>query len=310
MKHSLITALFLACIVGSGFAQDLDWYYAQLSALETQLTGLQTQYNREKQTNDQRLMRIQQAKAKNDTQAAENELKDAYISAERLEQLNAKINAKQHELDKMCAEWSKVYGPTVDQLLADAEKNSNSKKRGEIGARLQKYQTLNSRLCVKTPNPISGEWRSLRIEPYDGPQEINQKVQLLKEISREMSIGISRLEQQYQQASREKLMRERAQEFVDEGTLFEGGVAIRSHAKGGSSVETDGSNTPLISGPDTKNPEPDEVSTGVIPMGAPWDLPATEEGYKKQRSELLKQQEELRNKITEFEEKEKALLKP
>jgi hypothetical protein len=172
---------------------------------------------------------------------------------------------------------------------------------------------LNSRLCVKSPNPISGEWRSLRIEPYDGPQEINQKVQLLKEISREMSISISRLEQQYQQASREKLMRERAQEFVDEGTLFEGGVAIRSHAKGGSSVEIVGSNTPLVSQPDAKSSgaQPDEVSTGVIPMGTSWtDLPATEEGYKKQRSELLKQQEELRNKITEFEQKEQALLKP
>jgi hypothetical protein len=140
MKLTVITTLFLACIVASALAQDLDWYFGQLSALETQFTGLQTQYNREKQTNDQRLTRIEYAKANNDTQVAENELRDAYISAERLEQLNGKINSKQHELDEMCAEWSKVYGPTVDQLIAEAENTSNSKKRGEIGARLQKYQ--------------------------------------------------------------------------------------------------------------------------------------------------------------------------
>jgi hypothetical protein len=305
MKRILI---FLILLSFPAFAQDIDTQFNKMSVVEKQISGLQSQYNHEKQNNDQRLMRIQQSKSKGNTQDAERELQNAYVAAERLGQLNGMINGKQRELDALCEEWMKLYGPSIDGLLTEAENNKNAKKRAEIGARLQKYQSLNSRLCVKAADAIPTEWRSLQIEPYDGPQEINQKVQLLKDISREMSIGLARLEQQFQQASKERQTRERAQEFVDEGTLFDGGITVRSTNKGG----IDTSQVPLAEGPDRNNPEPGEVTpTGVVSVGSSWnELSFTEAGFKKQRAELLKQQEELRNKIKEFEKKEKALLKP
>jgi hypothetical protein len=305
MKHIFI---FLTLISFPAFAQDIDTQFNKMLGVEKQIADFQAQYNREKQNNDQRLMRIQQAKSNGNTQAAALELQNAYVAAERLGQLNGMINDKERELDSLCSEWAKLYGPSIDALLTEAENNKNAKKRGEIGARLQKYQSLNTRLCIKAADAIPTEWRSLQIERYDGPQEINQKVQLLKDISREMSIGLTRLEQQFQQASKERSTRERAQEFVDEGTLFDGGITVRSSSKGG----IDTNQVPLAEGPDRNSPEPGEVTpTGVVSVGSSWnDLPSTEADFKKQRAELVRQQEELRNKIKEFEEKEKALLKP
>ncbi len=308
MKRSFFAALLLTYFISPVFAQDFETQYKQLSGLEKQIKELKAEYNSEKQNNDLRLTRIQQAKSKGNSQAAESELKDAYVAAERLNQLNGKVNQKQQEIDALCSTWGKLYGPSVDTLLAEAEKNSDSKKRAEIGARLQKYQSLNSRLCLKTLNSFSTEWKALQIEPYDGPQEIMLKVQLLKDIEREMAIGITRFEEQYRQITRERLTRERAQEFVDEGTLFDGGITVRSQPKGG--IDAEGY-VPLSGAQDRASPGPEAAPSEVMSVGSSWnDVPTTEEDYKKQRSDLTKQQEELRNKIKQFEEQEKALLKP
>jgi hypothetical protein len=310
MKRIFFAALLLTYFISPGFTQDFESHYKQLLSLEKQVSELQAEYNREKQSNNQRLVRIQQAKSKGNTQAAESELRDAYVSAERLGELNGKINEKRRALDALCTSWGKLYGPNVDALLAEAEKTTNSKRRAEIGTQLQKYQSINSRLCLKSFNTFSTEWKTLQIEPYDGPQEIKQKVQLLKDISREMSIGIARFEEQYQQASRERLTRERAQEFVDEGTLFDGGITVRSQPKGEGGVDTAGY-VPFSGEVDRNKGETEAAPTDVMSVGSSWnDIPATEADYKKQRSDLTKQQEELQQKIKEFEEKEKALLKP
>jgi hypothetical protein len=207
-------------------------------------------------------------------------------------------------------------------LLANAEKEKNRKKKAEIGSKLQKYQSLNSQLCVQMASIGSAEWKSLQVQPYDGPHEINQKVQLLKDISREISIQVTRLDEQYKQSSRERRTRDRAQEFIEEGTLFEGGVNVRTRATG-SGVTTSSDGGPVISGPGIVDPGTNsEKSSGdAATTGAPdsstsneWhhssDFPKNEKDYKKQRSELIQQQQELRKKIQDFEAKQQALIQP
>lgn len=314
-----ILALFLL-VTAIAAAEDLDSLYQRIALLEKQMIDLRNEYAGEKQNNDRRLVRIQEAKEEGNNEAAERELKEGYASAERLSKLNTAVNAKQQELENFCKEWRPMYGSEVDALLEKAEKEKNAKKRAETGAKLQKYQSLNSRLCVQAPNMLSAEWKNLRVESYDGPQEINQKVQLLKDISREMSIQLTRLDEQYKQAARERLTRDRAQEFIEEGTLFDGSVNVRARNHPGAIV-TEGEPTNNPTPTDTRNPpektdsgESTTAGTSDSSVSTEWyrssDSLKTETGYKKQRSELVQQQEEIRKKIQEFEAKVSALIKP
>jgi hypothetical protein len=317
-----IVFLLFAASVFAGAVEDLDTLYQRMTMLQKQIVDLQNQYKTEKQNNDQRVVRIQDAKSKGNNYAADLELQEGYESAERLNGLNALVNDKQQEIEKFCGEWRLLYGPGIDELLANAEKEKNGKKKAEIGSKLQKYQSLNSQLCVQMASIGSTEWKSLQIESYDGPQEINLKVQLLKDISREISIQLTRLDEQYKQSARERRTRDRAQEFVEEGTLFEGGVNVRTRATG-SGVTTTNDGGPTINGPFVDTPStPEKESSGdAATTGAPdpsssteWhrpsDSPKSEKDYRKQRVELVQQQEELRKKIQDFEVKQRALIQP
>jgi hypothetical protein len=325
MSTALIIFLMLiATIVFAAAPEDIETLYQRMALLEKQVLDLRNQYNLEKQNNDRRLVRIQEAKSKGNTEIADRELKEGYASAERLNKLNVLLNEKQQQIENVCKNWRLSYGPAVDALLENAEKEKNAKKKAEIGSKLQNYQSLNSQLCVQTANIGSTEWKNLHVEAYDGPQEINQKVQLLKDISREISIQLTRLDEQHKQLARERRTRDRAQEFIEEGTLFEGGVNVRTRATSG--ITTSGDGGPTISGPGPVenpgvSPPPENNSGDAATTGAPdasssteWhrssDFPKTESGYKKQRSELIQQQEEIHRKIQEFEEKQQALIKP
>jgi hypothetical protein len=318
-SRSLILMLLIATPVFAGAIEDFESLYQRMTSLNKQIAELRNEYNAEKQNNDQRLVRIQDAKSKGNIQAADSELQEGYASAERLSALNSMVNDKQQQIEKFCQDWRLLYGPAVDALLENAEKEKNAKKKAEIGSKLQKYQALNSQLCVQAANIGSTEWKSLQIESYDGPQEINQKVQLLKDISREISIQLTRLEEQHKQSARERRTRDRAQEFIEEGTLFEGGVNVRTRSTG--AITTVGE--PTIDGPVVVDSgQPDKTNSGdASTAGAPdsssstvwhrsYDSPKSEKEYKKQRSELVQQQEELRKKIQEFEEKQRALIQP
>jgi hypothetical protein len=318
-----IVFLLIAASLFAGGVEDLETLYQRMALLQKQIVDLKHQYNTEKQNNDQRLVRIQDAKSKGNNYAADLELQEGYESAERLSGLNALVNDKHQQIEKDCGEWRSLYGPGVDELLANAEKEKNGKRKAEIGSKLQKYQSLNSQLCVQMASIGSTEWKSLQIQSYDGPQEINQKVQLLKDISREISIQLTRLDELYKQSARERRTRDRAQEFIEEGTLFEGGVNVRTRATG-SGVTSSSDGGPIINGPgivDTpstpeKGTSGDAATTGALDPSSSAELqrssdfPKSEKDYKKQRTELIQQQEELRKKIQDFEGKQHALIQP
>lgn len=321
----LLTILFVlvTTVVFAAAMEDLEPLYQKMVLLQKQIVDLQSQYKNEKENNDRRLVRIQEARTKGNSYAVDAEMQEGYESAERLSGLNALVNDKHQQIEKLCGEWRLLYGRGVDVLLSNAEKEKNGKKRAEIGSKLQKYQSLNSQLCVPAANIGSTEWKTLQVEAYDGPQEINQKVQLLKDISREISIQLTRLDEHHKQSARERRTRDRAQEFIEEGTLFEGGVNVRTRATG-SGVTTSSDGGPTVNGPgivDTpgtseKDPSGDAATTGALDSSSSteWhrtsDFPKTEKEYKKQRAELVQQQEELHKKIQDFEAKQQALVQP
>jgi hypothetical protein len=321
-----IAFVLITTVVFGATVEDLESLYLRMTMLQKKIAELQNQYDSEKQDNDRRLVRIQDAKSKGNTELANSELQDGYVSAEQLGNLNVLINAKKQQIETYCNDWRLLYGPAVDSLLENAKKERNAKKKAEIGSKLQKYQSLNSELCVQTAIIGSAEWKSLQVQPYDGPQEINQKVQLLKDISREISIQLTRLDEQHKQSARERQTRDRAQEFIEEGTLFEGGVNVRTRATGsGVTTSSDGGhsvNGPgIVDAPGSPGAPEKDSSGDAATTGAPdssssteWhrtsDFPKTEKDYKRQRAELVQQQEELRKKIQDFEAKQQALIQP
>ena len=221
-------------------------------------------------------------------------MKKAYASAEKLNLLNATLNELQEQQAILCEQWRVLYGAMVDKLLSDATREKNPKKKGELGKRLQTLQKQNLELCPdQRKSIVSQEWRSIRIESYDGPQEIQQKIQLLKDISREINIHLAQLDQQMQNFQKEKKTKERAEEFIQESTLFTDNVAIR---RTGRTVETTGPG-PLSS----------ESSTGSAEVLSRSELYGKEQQeqfelqYHQRKTDLQTQQKDLLQKITEME---------
>ena len=304
MKAAWIFTIVILAVAAPAGAQTLDSLDAALTKIDQQRESVRREYDREKNMNDQRQRRIDGG------EASGNDVQEAYASAARLEQMNARLNDLDSQKEALCGQWRALYRTDVDSMLAAAEKESDRKKKAEAGRRLQQLQARNAQLCAESSPKDPLQWQALHIEPYDGPQEIAQKTQLLKDIEREMILRVSRLDDAYRQAQKERRTRERAQEFVQEGTLFDESLTAR--APGNNPVNTAVTNINGGSAAEVKTSTPEALSP--VDAGGEWqfgDNPKkAEEDYMAKRGALLQQQKELKKKIHEFEEIASNLLHP
>jgi hypothetical protein len=312
-KYILCISVSLWLMLFSSYvsAQSLDQVDSQITKTQSQINNLNKEYARLTQINNDRLKKVADAKNHNDATAAENELKAAYASAEQLNQINVQLNQLKSQKAQLCNDWRAIYRKTMDDLLAQAEQQKDRKQKADIGRKLQHYQQENAALCAENPDLFSTEWRSLQVESYDGPAEINQKIQMLQDISRELRITLTKLDTKYQDALRERKTKERAQEFIQEGTLFNDGSTLvtssRTISEQGIPVNTP---TTFESLPQQS---PSENGSQAILLND-WqttDNPeAIEQDYKKTHTELLSLQKDLQTKIEEFEKRAKNLQLP
>lgn len=300
MKYLLLFLALLTAVVSSA-ADNLDNLDAAIRRLDRQRSSLFRDYDREKKQNEDRRRRIENGSA------SDADVQQAYISAARLDEMNSALNEFDRQKENLCARWRSQYRTTVDSMLAAAERETDHKKKAEAGKLLQQIQERNAQLCAELAAVAPLQWQSLTVESYDGPFEIDQKVQLLKDIARENKLRLERLEDLYNQAQKEHRTRERAQEFIEEGTLFDQSAGIRSPGNSPSSTTAPTSLTKLEPPPTAGTPAGPE-------FGPEWrfsDNPKqAAEDYNKRRDELLLQQKQLLQKIAEFEQKGKALLHP
>jgi hypothetical protein len=304
----LLMILFVASRVS---AQTLDQLDSQITKTQAQIGNLQKEYARLTQLNNDRLKKVAEAKSRNDTASADNELKAAYAATEQLDQMNAQLNQLKSQKAQLCSQWRAIYRKTMDELLAQAEQQKDRKDKADLGRKLQHYQQENAALCAENPDLVSTQWRSLQIESYDGPAEINQKIQLLQDISRDLRITLTKLDTKYQDALREQKTKERAQEFIQEGTLFNDGSTLVTSSRTISEVGIP-ANSVVDAG--SQQHSPSDTATSQIVTSNDWqtmDNPeAIEKDYKKTHTELLALQKDLQTKIEEFEKRAKNLQLP
>lgn len=313
--------IFLALLLCSGAivgAEDLASLDKKITVAENQIRDLSKQYEKQQGDLDQTLTRIEQARKQGTQSAVDSQTKIAYSATDTLNELLNQLNNLKSTRETLCASWRTSYRDAVDDLLKQADKEDDKKKKAEIGKLLQKYQVRNTQICLEQQdNLATQQWRAIKVESYDGPQEVSQKLQLLQDISREISIGLSRLDQRYEESLREENMRERAQEFVQEGTLFNEGVAVHPTARTPGPTSTFGTlptpggnpgNEAVDQGTSTTSGIPQNPSSGDwLSSGNPQKR---EKEYNKTRQDLLQQQKELQEKILEFQQKEKSLSIP
>jgi ribosomal protein S10 len=285
VSATFITILLLLFIRSFGITENIETLAARITALNSQIAEVTKQCDQEKKINRDLASRASQS---------DEAMKKAYASAENLNLLNARMNQLQEKQTDLCEQWRVLYGTTVDQLLIEATKEKNPKKKGDLGKKLQTLQKQNLELCPdQRKSIVTQEWRSIRIESYDGPQEIRQKIQLLKDISREINIHMAQLNQQMQNFQKEKKTKERAEEFIQESTLFTDNVAIR---RTGRTVET---TAPLST----------ESSSGSAEVLSRNELYGKEQQeqfelqYHQRKADLETQQKDLLKKISEMETK-------
>ena len=276
-------------------AQDLQTLERQIISADSQIASLTREYEKEKKANEQRLQQKQ--------------MQQAYVSAERLDAINHQLNALKTEKAKLCDQWRAAYRKTVDELLLSAQDKEKNEK-GKIGKRLQEIQEKNSRLCpLESRVFLSEKWRDLQIESYDGPAEIQQKLLLLNDISRELSVGLARLDHQHQEALREERTRERAEEFIQEGTLFNDGLRVRSPTFTSTGTPTTGGAEVVDrSSSDGGSPGGSPVTAGSEDWQTSHGGERAEKKYEKQRAELLNLQKEIAKKIDSFHRRSRELM--
>ncbi|PWT87741.1 MAG: hypothetical protein C5B54_11810 [Acidobacteria bacterium] len=313
MKILVFLISLLAAI--PAFAQTLETLNQQITALDLQIAESSKEYAKLNQINAQRLQKVEAAKAKNDNVAAELELRAAYASADQLSEINTRLNTMRQEKSQLCNQWREIYRKSIDDLLNQAEQEKERKKKAVIGRKLQQYQQWNAAICVGNHiDSISEQWRSVKIENYDGPQEIKQKIQLLTDITRELRITIAKLDTSYQDAIREQKTKERAEEFIQEGTLFNDGSTMLTSARS-TPNEVNAASGPPVSSFSAQPPAPSGNSATSQPLFLKdWEskenVPLTEKDYQKSRADLVALQKELQTKIDEFEKKEKEFQVP
>jgi hypothetical protein len=280
-QDSNIILLLLFFLPVFGFAESTETLAKRIIGLNQQIAGITKDLQQEKRNNANLVLRSQESK---------EALKGAYASAERLNALNGQLNKLREQHNILCNDWRVSYARSVDDLLIQAQNEKNPKQKGILGKKLQDLQKQNVRLCIDNMRiNVSQEWRSVRIEPYDGPQEIKQKFQLLQEISRENNIHLARLEQQFQDFQKERKTKERAEEFIQESTLFTDNVAVRRE-----------------SGPSTFLSPGDTESSGGENIFTSKELYSKEQQeqfelqYQQKKKELLGQQKDLKQKLQEL----------
>ena len=275
-------------------AETLDMLERNIRETDRQITALEKEYGKEQQSNEERIRKSQ--------------MKQAYASSERLHEINHLLNGLRGKRDSLCNQWRELYRNEADQLLGAAESEQRKDRKIEIGKQLIQLQTRNSRFCPESPGPLpSHEWKSIRIENYDGPQEIQQKTQLLRDLSRETSIGLTKLDGQYQNALKERRTRERAQEFIQEGTLFNDSAGIRSPTFTTAAAGPGGTGVEVVDRPSSVDSNPSNAS-GSPAFQKDVSKQQLESEYKKKRAELLSQQEELKKRIEEFNRTARSLI--
>jgi hypothetical protein len=294
-RITLFTFALLITIGVQAYADAIDSLASRISKLNSQIAVATKQLEQEKKTNQDLVSR---------SSDSDEAMKKAYASAEKLNQLNANLNQLQEQQNRLCEEWRLAYAKTVDSLLLQASSEGNPKKRGQIGEKLRELQEQNQKICPdQRKSAVSQEWRSIRAESYDGPQEIQQKIQLLKDISREMNIQVAQLDQQMQNFQKEKKTKERAEEFIQESTLFTDNLAI---GRTGRTIETS-TTDPLVGTP----------ATGTTPevlnhteLSGKEQIEQFELQYKQKKKDLQTQQQDIQQKITELEQRASQLQIP
>src|SRR4051812_16005914 len=133
MKRAALL-IILILLTANLQAQSLDTLDASLTRIEQQRIVLIKDYDRLKKQNDDRRKRIEGGSA------AEADIKQAYVSAASLDQINAKLNDLNTQTQQLCEQWRATYRSTIDSLLARAEKESDPKKKAEAGRNLQYLQ--------------------------------------------------------------------------------------------------------------------------------------------------------------------------
>ena len=272
--------ILLSISVSAGTVETLS---QKIMALDQQIAQVSKELQEEKKNNEALVSEVQKS---------EQAWKDAYASAEKLNALNVRLHELSEQHSKLCKEWKITYASSVDSLLTKAQNEKSPQKKGEVGKSLQSLQKQNVKLCAENSKiGVSQEWRSISVEPYDGPQEVNQKMELLQEISREIQIHLARLDQQLQEFQKERKTKERAEEFIQESTLFSDHVSVR---RGG--VETTNSAT---------GGEIDKGLTGteIFTRGELYGKEQQEQfelQHQQKKKELLLQQKEVKQKLEEL----------
>ena len=293
-KYGLIALILSFVFCGNAFAAETTQSLAaKLEALNSEIATADSEYQKEKKRNSQLV-----SKSAN----SEDSLKEAYASAETLNALTYRLNSLEQQQAALCKEWRTTYAADVDALLARAASVADPKKKGAIGKQLRELQKQNQQFCAENSKiAVSEEWRSVQIESYDGPQEIRQKIVLLQDVSREINIHLAQMDQQLENYRKERKTKERAEEFIEESTLFTDNISVR---RGEPGPDT------MANGPTSEIAQP---SAEVIARGELYSKEQSQQfelQHRQKKAQLLSQQRDLQKKISEFETRANQLNLP
>jgi len=326
MKKSIffvnsIMFLLLLCLCANSLAAEdrIAALEAQMSDLEKQKEQLETENQKLRAESNELSQKIESLKIQArgglgiiGRYKLSRKLRKAQSLSKEIQSLEKKIYQIEGELKGKRTELEKEYESEI-ALLLEKLNGGGTGEKGEILEKVKKYQAAKDQLARQEKRELQPlDITKIKIEDYDGPQEIREKADLINDFAGKLDDRIEMLNTAIRKLGEEFKTRERLGEFAEEISFFGERVSREEIAGVPPEEVTDGrpqdkssTEPPVLTRPlETETLSASPAKLVVEKNGVSADFEGTSLDQIEQRIKLLeKQKQELKKELTALSEK-------
>jgi hypothetical protein len=208
---------------------DISTLLDKISTLEKQQNKLETEKQKLVAESDELSYAIEALKMHADSGLGiigryrlSRNLRKAQTLSEKIQALEKDIYEIEEQLEGYRTRLKAEYESQINILLERLEQLDQADESRELLAKLKEYQSAKDQLVKSEKDEIEYlEITQIRIEKYDGPQEIREKADLIRDSASRIDMGIQRLTSRIEDLKDELKTRKKLGEFVEEISFFE-----------------------------------------------------------------------------------------
>lgn len=142
----------------------------------------------------------------------------------QLESLEKQIKDNQGDQEKIKTQLWDQYNNLIHKAVESMEKEKNKNRSIALVQEYFRLLEVSKKYQPKTAADIKFTPFIFVLDPLDGPREINEKIDLLRDRIKKLQQLINNIEQEIDRLENEKNLSQEMSQMIEEGNLFEEGV--------------------------------------------------------------------------------------